>query len=86
MISLQCGECGSEGLIRDGKSSTGKQRYRCRGCGKRSSENPYRGRPPEKDAQIVALLHERVSQRGIARALKVSRVTVAQMLKKTPSS
>lgn len=72
--------------MKDGLSVGGKQRYRCRECGRRSRENPYTGRPAEKEAQVLALLAERTSQRGIARALKVSRVTVAEVLKKSQRS
>lgn len=68
--------------MKDGFSAQGKQRFRCRGCGRRSRENPYQGRPPEKEEQVIALLQERTSQRGIARALNISRVTVAEIVKK----
>ncbi len=86
MISVLCQHCGSEQLKRDGKSAAGKQRFKCGGCSRRSCENPYRGRPAEKEAQVLALHLERTSQRGISRALKVSRVTVAHLLKKRLSS
>ena len=86
MICVLCIHCGSEKLVRDGKSLGGKQRYLCRGCGRGSSENPYRGRPPEKEEQVLALLQERTSQRGIARALNISRVTVAEIVKKRQNS
>ena len=86
MICVLCARCGSEHLKRDGKSAAGKQRFKCGGCGRRSCENPYRGRSVEKEAQVLALHLERTSQRGISRALKVSRVTVADLLKKRPSS
>lgn len=86
MICLSCRHCESAKLVRAGKSAGGKQRWLCRGCGRRSCENPYEGRPAEKEQQVVALLVERTSQRGIARALKLSRVTVADILKKRQSS
>ena len=72
--------------MKDGKSAGGKQRFRCRGCGRRSRENPYQGRPAEKEEQVLLLLQERTSQRGISRALKLSRVTVAEMVKKRQNS
>ena len=68
--------------MKDGFSVGGKQRYRCRGCGRRSREAPYQGRSADTDEQVLALLQERTSQRGISRALKISRVTVAEILKK----
>ncbi len=79
---MQCIHCGSERVVRDGKSRGGKQRYRCRGCGRRSREHPYQGRSPAQEEQVLALMQERTSQRGIARALHISRVTVAHILKK----
>ena len=72
--------------MKDGQSANGKQRYRCRGCGRRSRENPYQGRPPEKEEQVLALLHERNSQRAVARTLKISRVSVAEIVKKRLNS
>ena len=86
MVGVLCLHCGSEKLVRDGKSVGGKQRYLCRACGRRSRATPYQGRPPEVEEQVLALLQERMSQRGISRALKISRVTVAAIQKKTPSS
>ncbi len=39
----------------------------------------------EKEAQIVAALQERISQRGIAaRTLKVARLTIRNIRKKMP--
>ncbi len=86
MICVLCEHCGGEHLKRDGKSLVGKQRFKCKGCGRRSCENPYRGRSAEKEAQVLALHLERTSGRGISRALKVSRVTVAELVKKRPSN
>ncbi len=85
MVLVLCSHCGSEQLIKDGFGESGKQRYRCRSCGKRSRERPWTGVTPEQEAQVLALANERMSQRGIARALRMSRVTVVSILKKTMS-
>ena len=85
MVLVLCSHCGSEQLIKDGFGENGKQRYRCRNCGKRSRERPWTGVTPEQEAQVLALANERMSQRGIARALRMSRVTVVSILKKTMS-
>ena len=77
VVCLSCRHCGSEPLVRGGK-----QRFLCRVCSRRSCESPYGGPWARKDEQVVALLVERTSQRAIARALNVSRVTVADILKK----
>ena len=34
-VEFQCPHCHSNNIIRSGKSSTGKQRYRCKNCRKR---------------------------------------------------
>ena len=86
MVCLRCYHCESELIHRDGFNSNGKQRYRCRACGRRSTENPNQGLSGEREAQVWALLNERMSQRGIARALKMSRVSVAAILKKKPKN
>ena len=41
---------------------------------------------PQKEQAIAAALAERISQRGIARALNVSRDTIRQVRKKTQSA
>jgi hypothetical protein len=37
-----------------------------------------------KEAQIIRALQERISQRGIARTLKVARLTIRNIRKKVP--
>lgn len=69
--------------MKDGFSRQEKQRYRCRGCGRRSCHNPTpRGASPEKQTQVLAALHERMSLRGAARTFGISRNTIAAWLKK----
>ena len=82
MVALRCTDCGSEQLIRDGYAPNGKQRYRCRGCGRRSREQPDTGYSEEFKAQVMAAYHERMSLRGIERTFGVSRHTVTAWLKK----
>jgi transposase-like protein len=83
MVAVLCRCCQSERLIKDGWSAQGKQRYRCRSCGRRSCESPMAiGLSTEKEAQILAALNERMSLRGIARTFKVSRNTITDLLKK----
>ena len=82
MVAVLCCYCGSEKLIRDGHSPTGKQRYRCRACGRRSRETPDRGYSDDYKGEILAAYNERMSLRGIERAFGVSRHTVMSWLKK----
>lgn len=72
--------------MKDGRSRQGKQRYRCRSCGRRSSENATpRGALPEKQALVLAALRERMSLRAAARAFGMSRNTITALLKKKTS-
>ncbi len=82
MVLVRCQACRSEKLIRDGYAANGKQRYRCRGCGKRSREAPDMGYSEEFKAQVLAAYNERSSLRGIERTFGVSRHTVTSWLKK----
>jgi transposase-like protein len=86
-LTLTCIHCGSDQLMRNGHAPNGKQRYKCRVCGKQSRENPSpNGYTDERRAEILSALHERSSLRGIERTFGVSRNTVtAWMKKKLPS-
>ena len=75
--------CESECLVKSGRSAGGKQRYLCRGCGRRSSQNPIvRGVPAEKQVQVLAALGERMSLRAAARTFGLSRNTITALLEK----
>ncbi|WP_432416459.1 transposase-like zinc-binding domain-containing protein, partial [Paenarthrobacter nicotinovorans] len=55
-MSLECLICG-RGLVRNGKTAAGKQRYRCLKCGaSRSGERPDVSRRAELDAFLGWLL------------------------------
>ena len=83
-INVHCVYCGeAEPVIRFGKTEGGSLRYRCRSCNRTFTAVPKsRALTAEKEKQIVGLLAERTSQRGIARALQVSRDTVRKVRKK----
>ena len=86
MVAILCSGCQSERLVKDGFTLQKKQRYRCRACGRRSSENPTpRGASPEKQAQVLAALSERMSLRAAARTFGMSRNTIAALLEKKTS-
>ena len=81
MIALSCPHCGSAALIKFGtnRSST----PRCHGCGRTFTHSPKsRAMTPEREALILGALKERLSQRGIARALRVGRQTVRVVRKR----
>ena len=73
----------SEPVVRFGRTHSGSQRLRCQACCKTWTAQPKsRAVTPEKEKLILAALSERLSQRAIARTLKVSRDTIRQVLKK----
>lgn len=80
---MQCGKCGSDRMMKDGWSESGKQRFRCGGCGKRSRENAeQRGVSPDKAALVFGALNERMSLRAAARVFGMSRNTITGLLEK----
>lgn len=78
-----CYHCGSNKVVRNGRTSNGKQRFLCHTCGRclRSAPgtNAY---PPERQEEILRAYHERTSLRGLTRIFGVSRNTVTTWLKK----
>ena len=88
---VHCSGCQSDNVIRFGTNATGKQRYRCRDCKRAFVEHPQVARngnrlnEAEFVAQVVAAYQERSSMRGVARVFKISRTTLAKLLKKSQS-
>lgn len=89
LVTVYCTHCQSSEVIRHGKSTNGKQRFRCL-----ESECPYRtfslnlaypGRNREVKQQIVEMTLNGSAVRHIARVLHVSISTVIRELKKTRS-
>ena len=84
---VTCQHCTSENVVRNGRSAQGKQRYVCRACGRRSSDDP---RPheysPERREEILRAYDERSSLRGLERTFGVARQTVSIWLKKSGST
>ena len=74
-------------MVRFGFTDGGRQRLRCKACGKTwTPEGPGRRISAEKEALIEKALGERLSQRAIARSLSAGRETVRKVLKKSRSS
>ena len=71
MSGLGCKHCGSGSYVRNGMAH-GRQRYRCKACGRSFTATPPRGKPP---AMLLYGLGN-VSQGMIARLLGVSHVAV----------
>jgi transposase-like protein len=86
-IVVTCVHCGSDALVKNGHAPNGKQKYRCRSCGRQSRENPTPNiTPASRREEILRAVQERTSLRGIARTFGVSRNTVTKWAKKSPRS
>ena len=85
MITIPCPHCANtKGVIKFGTNRSGTDRCRCHGCAKTFTLNPKsRALSSQKEQQICRALQERISQRGIARTLKVGRQTIRALRKKT---
>lgn len=83
MIALTCPHCTSTSVIKFGTNRCGTPRCRCQSCKRTFTRDPRsRAMTPEREELIVGALRERISQRGIARALKVGRQTVRAIRKR----
>ena len=84
--TVSCYHCGSTDLIRFGFQN-GRQRYKCRACGKTSRANKGSNAYNEtRKSEILAAYHERGSLRAMTRIFGVSASTVLIWLKKSRAS
>jgi transposase-like protein len=82
-LTLHCYHCGGDQLVRHGLTNNGKQRYKCRDCGRSSRDNPQpNGYPGQEREQILRAYEERSSLRGLTRTFGVARNTVTGWIKK----
>ena len=81
MSGLGCKHCGSGSFVRNGMTH-GRQRYRCKACGRSFTATPPRGKPPAMKALAVLLYAlGSVSQGMIAKLLGVSHVAVSKWVR-----
>jgi len=86
-MTLKCYHCGSENLVRNGRTRNGKQRYLCHACGRTSREQPSSNAyPAERREEILRAYQERSSLRGLSRTFGVSRNTVSSWLQKSTAN
>jgi transposase-like protein len=82
-ITLSCPHCHSDALVRNGHAPNGKQKYRCRSCGRQSREHPTPYAYSEgRREEILHAYQERSSLRGLERTFGVSRTTILAWIKK----
>ena len=78
-----CKYCGSACWKSGVEKATGKQRYRCKKCGKSQQVNySYNAYSPNLNKNIVALTKEGVGILGTARLLDISPTTLISRIKK----
>jgi transposase-like protein len=84
-----CRHCQSQnvikhGVIKHGPDQQNTQRFRCHDCA-RTFQKPEADRSytPAFRAQVLASYQERASMRGVARIFGISRLTLADWLKKS---
>jgi insertion element IS1 protein InsB len=86
LVAVRCPQCGSDEVIKRGKTDTGGQRYRCRNavCAQGSFllEYRYQGYLPRVKRQIVDMALNGSGIRDTARVLGISKDTVVSELKK----
>jgi transposase-like protein len=81
--AVKCIHCGEEKVIRNGKSKSGKQRYKCKECGKRFQvEYRNNGSKPSVRKMIIKMSINGSGIRDISRVLEISTDTVISVLKK----
>ena len=88
--AVRCLHCQSEEVVKYGRASNGKERFRCQQrarCGRTFLRTyAYPGRVPEVKRQIVAMTLNGSGIRDIARVLRVGPNTVIRELKKSDGS
>jgi len=70
---INCPDCCSTKIVKNGSIGNGKQKYKCKRCGRQFVLNPKK-QPisDEKKAVVDRLLLERIPLSGIARSAKIS--------------
>jgi transposase-like protein len=84
-IKYTCLACQSTNIVKDGRSASGKQQYRCKDCGAYKVLRPTVRYSEGRKEEILRAYQERASLRGVCRVFGVSRAAVAAWLKKTPA-
>ena len=85
MIVISCRKCGSGNIRKNGFTKAGAQKYHCKACKFYGTPVTQEEKHNKKEYLIKKLLCERVSQRGNARLVSVSRNRVLSVIKKKKS-
>jgi transposase-like protein len=80
-----CYHCGSHRLIKHGIAPNGKQKYKCKSCGKQSRDHPSRNGYTEERREEILLAAQFLSSRTLSREFGVARNTIMNWRKKVRS-
>jgi transposase-like protein len=81
--SIKCIICDSENVVKNGTQSNGKQRLKCKKCGKTfQSEYTSNGAKSETKLMVIKMSLNGSGIRDISRVLEISPNTVIDVLKK----
>ena len=70
---MKCPKCESEQIIKNGSIHTGKQKYRCKECGRQFVEDPKHPVISDETKELIdKLLLEKLPLAGISRVTGVS--------------
>jgi len=83
--TYQCRVCGSENILKNGKTPYGQQKYYCKDCKAHKILEPKQKYTEEKREEIIRAYQERGSMRGIQRIYGTCRDTLSDWLKKNQS-
>jgi len=83
MCRLCCKKCDSIN-VKKGLTAAGRQKYHCKSCGIHTTTDDAAHERVAKEALVDKLHLERVSQRGMARLIRMSRSTIIKRLKNFP--
>ncbi len=86
MIAITCRRCGSTQLRKNGRTTSGQQKFHCKGCNFYCTVDTKDQERASRRETVEKLQRERLSQRAIARTLRMSRTTVVTILKKSPDT
>src|SRR6266508_3607225 len=86
MIAITCRRCGSTQLRKNGRTTSGQQKFHCKGCNFYGTLDTKDQERASRCETVEKLQRERLSQRAIARTLRMSRTTVVTILKKSPDT
>ena len=76
----RCPRCGGAALIRSGHAC-GRQRWRCKGCGRRFTRTTPRGKPAAMKREAVELYCTGLSMNAIAKRFAVSAQSVLRWVR-----